>query len=803
MFKGKITLPKITLPKYAQEIGAVVLVAIALFLTVSLLSYHPHDQSWFFQSSELGVVRNVCGIAGAHVAALLFYMLGASSLFLVGMLLFVGIHLLMRTSFIHEWDRMLAVVLLMVTASGFSSLYGVDFLRSPYPGGFVGRAFQSNLHYTFGDVGSIIFLHMLLLISFVVITRFSFIGLVQYAAAGVRFVHAKQWFVPPVYRLVRSVAAGAVAPLAWAGKTTQKLFSTESLEKDYSVADFDQELMEVETPEPQQLFSEQSASSLTIGQLQQKMLVEQEAEESVEKDLPDDASWYQSSGELDKTSEQAENPHAPSSSVEATQGESSEQASDEVQSAKSVRLQKSYELPSLDIFIGVNDERDDDGLLKSLEVRAKILEEKLERFGVKGSVVSIKRGPVVTLFEYQPEIDTKLSKILALEDDLALALQALSIRIIAPIPGKPVVGFEVANKKRRMVPLSSVIQSSEYENFDGDLPLVLGEDTVGNNVFVDLAKMPHLLIAGSTGSGKSVALNAMLVSLLCKCTPDELKLILIDPKRLEFAAYADIAHLLFPIIIDPRKAAPILQWVVQQMEERYERMAEVGARSLDDYNEWAKGEPDEEPLPKIVVVIDELADLMMTAGKTIEDLIARIAQMARAAGIHMILATQRPSVDVITGLIKVNFPSRISFKVTSKVDSRTILDSSGAEKLLGKGDMLFLDAGGSAMRRVHGAFVSDEEIQDLVEHIQDERRVKYLNIHEELVSNDNDDLSEADDELYQGVMEFLQEVDEVSISLLQRKFRIGYNRSARIIDKLESQGIIMPADGGKTRKVIR
>jgi DNA segregation ATPase FtsK/SpoIIIE, S-DNA-T family len=355
-----------------------------------------------------------------------------------------------------------------------------------------------------------------------------------------------------------------------------------------------------------------------------------------------------------------------------------------------------------------------------------------------------------------------------------------------------------------------VTTSPAYAQFSGSLPLVLGKGTIGEVVVVDLARMPHLLIAGSTGSGKSVALNAILISLLCKLSPDELKLILIDPKRLEFAAFTDIPHLLFPIVTSPAHAAPVLRWVVQEMEERYEKMAKCGARNIGDYNtrilqhasERVDDEQEKKLLPFIVVVIDELADLMITAGRDIEDLITRITQMARAAGIHMIVATQRPSVDVITGLIKANFPSRISFRVASRIDSRTILDTMGADRLLGRGDMLFLDAATSQLRRVHGAYVSDKEIENVADHIRQQRKVEYLDMHQ-MTSLQGHDGSTIDDVLYDDIRNFLNEIDEVSISLLQRKFRIGYNRSARIIDMLESQGLIMPQDGGKTRKVIR
>lgn len=469
-------------------------------------------------------------------------------------------------------------------------------------------------------------------------------------------------------------------------------------------------------------------------------------------------------------------------------------------SSFSFQKQDSYRLPSESIFIGVQDEKNNVSIMHQLEQRARTLEKKLERFGISGNVIAIKRGPVVTLFEYKPDIDAKISKIIALEDDLAMALQALSIRIIAPIPGRSVVGFEVANTHRTDVLLAKGIQSDKYKQFEGSLPLILGEDTVGNDVVVDLAKMPHLLIAGSTGSGKSVCLNAMLISLLCNKSPDDLRLILIDPKRLEFASYTDIAHLIFPIVTDHKKASSVLRWVVQEMERRYQLLAECGVRSIHDYRALQKD--GEEIMPFIIVVIDELADLMMTASNEVEDLITRIAQMARAAGIHVILATQRPSVDVITGLIKVNFPSRISFRVTSKIDSRTILDGPGAEKLLGCGDMLFLDSHAAKVHRVHGSYVSDDEIMQVTNHIRAQRPVQYQELAP-VLNDDTNKLSGEDDQLYNDVLNFLDTIDEISISLLQRKFRIGYNRSARIIDMLEAQGIIEPPHGGKARKVNR
>ena len=460
-----------------------------------------------------------------------------------------------------------------------------------------------------------------------------------------------------------------------------------------------------------------------------------------------------------------------------------------------------YKLPPLDIFVVQDDEYNDTTLNQELEKRAGLLQEKLERFGIYGKISAIKRGPLVTLFEYQPHIDTKISKIIALEDDLSLALQATSIRIIAPIPGRSVVGFEVANKIRKNVFLSTLIKTEPYKITTAALPMILGVDTTGTTVVADLSKMPHLLIAGSTGSGKSVALNAMLISLLVKLSPDDLQLILIDPKRLEFAAFSDIPHLLFPIVNDTKMAPAILRWVVQQMEARYEKMSLAGARNIYDYRQNALN-TNQEKMPFIVVVIDELADLMITAGKEIEEAIIRISQMARAAGIHLITATQRPSVDVITGLIKVNFPSRISFRVSSKIDSRTILDCSGADKLLGRGDMLFFDAQDSTLKRVHGAYVLDKEINQVIAHIKSQRLPQYHDINQ-LYYADKKNITSQEDVLWHDVCNYLKEIDEVSISLLQRKFRIGYNRAARIIEMLEAQGHIMPSFGGKTRKIIR
>jgi len=770
---------------YKRELGALVLMAATLFFSIALITYNPQDSSWFYYSNVGTVIHNWCGPAGANCAGTLFYLFGASSIFLLGVLLFSIYMLLAHVTFADEWERLLSLLFLTIIGSALSHVHTIDFLGSPYPGGFIGRSIHVSLYGLFDVVGTTIFLYTLLIMCLVLLSRCSYIKGARSIIQIFSFLRAKKhWFIG-AYKYSVKVGQIMIYPFVWFSNFFKELVYGSPLQEDhYSVQEFEDNFHDVDVQEQStgidsfwkkfQMYNANTRSKqapISTNSMGQKLV-------NTLQQVADRKMW--GSYTLDSANE-----------------------SDDRESSLTIQMpKKSYLLPSSDIFIGVDEEQHNEQIREELQQQAKTLEEKLERFGVCGEVISIKRGPVVTLYEYRPEIDTKVSKILSLEDDLALALRAMSIRIIAPIPGRSVVGFEVANRHRRDVLLSSVVKSNAFNDFAGKLPLILGQNTIGENIIIDLARMPHLLIAGSTGSGKSVALNSMLISLLCRLKPSELKLVLIDPKRLELASYADIAHLLFPIVTHPKKATVALKWIVKEMEERYERMAHVGARNVTEYNDYIKRtKNDEEPLPFIVVVIDELADLMMTTGREVEDLIARITQMARAAGIHMIVATQRPSVDVITGLIKVNFPGRISFRVASKVDSRTILDEVGADRLLGRGDMLFLDSIGS-IKRVHGAYVSNKEIEGVVEHIRSQEQVEYLDLSEEEMSTQGD-LLETDDELYQEIVAFLENVEEVSISLLQRKFRIGYNRSARIIDTLESQGLILPADGGKTRKVIR
>lgn len=448
---------------------------------------------------------------------------------------------------------------------------------------------------------------------------------------------------------------------------------------------------------------------------------------------------------------------------------------------------------------------------QKLIANSKLLEEKLKDYGVEGKVVGVCPGPVITMYEFEPGPGIKINKIMGLSDDLALALKALSIRIVAPVPGKSVVGIEIPNQKRLPVILKDILTSDAFTSSQSKLTIALGKEIMGKPVVTDLARMPHLLIAGATGTGKSVAINSMICSILMKATPEEVRLLMIDPKRIELAPYEGIPHLLHPVVMDPKKATLALRWAVQEMERRYELMAEVGARNIDAYNQIVENRkkkstegPDEvlhERLPYIVILIDELADLMMISSKDVEDSITRLAQMARAAGIHLILATQRPSVDVLTGIIKANFPTRISFQVSSKVDSRTILDTVGAERLLGSGDMLFLPPGTSRVVRIHGAYISDAEISKIADYLKRQKKPIY---DESILVAGSEEVSGEDihDEKYEEAVKLVLETRQASISMIQRRLRIGYNRAARIIEHMEREGIVGPSDGVKPREVL-
>ncbi len=508
-------------------------------------------------------------------------------------------------------------------------------------------------------------------------------------------------------------------------------------------------------------------------------------------------------------------------------------------SGKASREEVAYVPPPLDLLARgkpASDSEDDEELVQL----SRQIEAKLKDFGILGRITAVHPGPVVTLFEFEPAPGVKVGRITALQDDLAMSIKASSVRIVAPLPKKGTVGIEVPNRNRDMVLLRDVLESDAFSQAESSLSVALGKDTYGEPVVVDIAAMPHLLIAGATGTGKSVCINTLLLSLLFRTSPSDLGLILIDPKVLELNIYEKIPHLRVPVVTVPKQARGVLNWACMEMDRRYRLMQRFGVRNIDGYNKVVSGEirpgaDDGEPegededesfsqkavvpgeilekLPKILIVIDELADLMLTVGKEIEELITRLAQKARAAGIHLILATQRPSVDVITGLIKANFPARLSFRVTSRIDSRTILDCMGAERLLGKGDMLFMQPGAVSLRRIHGAFVSDDEVGKAVKAIRSKSTPQYdekiIAMCEQALQDESGrgDASgeggEAEyDEFYDKAVELVIQKGQASTSMIQRTFRIGYNRAARIIEMMERDGVVGPMDGIKPREVL-
>jgi DNA segregation ATPase FtsK/SpoIIIE, S-DNA-T family len=467
---------------------------------------------------------------------------------------------------------------------------------------------------------------------------------------------------------------------------------------------------------------------------------------------------------------------------------------------------------------------------EQLQRSARTLEQKLADFGVEGRVVEVQPGPVVTMYKFEPGSGIKVSQIVNLSDDLSMALRAQAVRIQAPVPGEAVVGIEVPNKRRERVYLREILEAEEFSAAGSQLTIALGKDIAGRPVAADLAKMPHLLIAGATGTGKSVSIHTMIASVLFNATADDVRFILVDPKMLELSVYENIPHLLVPVVVDPQKAASVLLWATQEMETRYLMMRELGVRNIDGYNralssgvplsqlktagqgipasddpnDPAVGSIEHRKLPKIIIVIDELADLLLSEGKTVERDITRLAQKARAAGIHLILATQRPSVDVITGLIKANLPARISLQVTSRVDSRTILDSIGAERLLGAGDMLFMPPGSAKLRRLHGPFVSEAEIRRLTDFLREQGAPEYRMeiLDTKPPGEEGGDFSAAErDEMYDEAVRIVMETNQASISMIQRRLRIGYNRAARMVELMEREGIVMPPDGAKPREV--
>ncbi|MBU2055558.1 MAG: DNA translocase FtsK 4TM domain-containing protein [Proteobacteria bacterium] len=749
--------------KRAAEIAGVSCLALALFLLLALFSYHPDDPSFTRFVPENAPLHNWTGAVGSYTADTLIRLTGIGILWLPAMLLVVALRYFRDPQFrIGAAAAVGMGGLVFATSSFFALLIGnVEIYGSLLDtGGLLGTAAAGILNAYLRLAGSLIALTLVLVIALMIMFDFS---VVRFAA-----------------RAAAMAAAAARLGKSFLGNCRERLGG------------------------------KREAPAVTRQTAIPAPTVPEERQESLKEKL--------------KKAEQTRFDFAS-------------------------RVSGKFQLPPLTLLDHV--ERKDTRIKReNLIANSRILEKKLSDFGVEGKVTEVKPGPVITMYELEPAPGVKINKITNLSDDLALALRAQSIRIIAPIPGKGAVGIEIPNHERESVRLRNVLDNAAFKESPCRLPIALGEDIVGAPVITDLIRMPHLLIAGTTGSGKSVSLNAMICSILFKIPPDEAKFLMIDTKRLELSGYEGIPHLLHPVVVDPKKAALVLRWAVEEMERRYRIISEVGVKSIEAYNQFHNGQPfvpetakpaDDRKkeggqpaasaeeispaapgakqgaqdgqekkaplpgrLPYIIIIIDELADLMMVAQRNVEESLARLAQMARAAGIHLILATQRPSVDVITGIIKANFPTRISFKVSSKVDSRTILDQLGAEKLLGDGDMLFIPPGSSALTRIHGAYVSDREIERIVDFVKKQGKPAYdESIAEYEPKTADEDKPEEDfDEKYDEAVELVTDLGQASISLVQRYMKIGYNRAARIIERMEAEGIVGASDGAKPRKVL-
>jgi len=717
-----------------KEIFGIVLLFILILTAISLLSYHPSDPSMNNVQAS-GEVRNLFGLAGAHVAGFLFAMFGLGALWIPIVLLIMALHIFQGAPRIVVLITLVGGGLLTATTGGILSIGPAEYVlfgKRFSSGGIVGIALGRTVEDYISATGGLIFLFSVWAIAFIMTTRLS------------------------VIRLFRWLTTMCHAVLSRANDVW--VISRERRHKAKRRADKEQKLSQ-RKKDPVKI----------VGPLprprKEVPIVRQEAFE------------FERGGH-------------------------------------------GYRLPSLNILEGSGaDVKAMDH--ETLQMQSRLLEKKLSDFDVSGKVLAVSPGPVVTMYEYEPAPGVKINKIVNLADDLALALRAGSIRTVAPIPGKAVIGIEVPNPERETVRLRDVIASETFQRSKSQLTLALGKDIMGNPVITDLARMPHLLIAGATGSGKSVALNGMICSVLYKASPEEVKLILVDPKRIELSVYEGIPHLIVPVVTDAKKATRGLHWGVQEMERRYALMAEKGVRNIYQYNkkvsserDAAKGEPGPETLgpsegkvpherlPLVLIVIDELADLMLVASRDVEFALTRLAQMARAAGIHLLIATQRPSVDVLTGTIKANFPTRISFQVSSRTDSRTILDSNGAENLLGNGDMLLLPPGTAKLQRIHGAYVSEREIQGIIDFLKRQQKPVYKEEILETGPEEETGDEEEYDEKYDEAVALVTETRQASISMIQRRLRVGYNRAARMIEVMERNGIVSPAEGSKPREVL-
>ncbi len=814
--------PRVIVPRSSRgnEILAILFIALGLLLALCLISaaFYPNDPSW--NSVGQSETQNWAGAIGANVAATAFQFIGLAA-YLLPLLLFAAAWRRFHKTAIHRPGTRIAGLVILVVAA--AALLSISHLRplfdaSVQPGGLLGAVVAQGLASGLSNVGATVLLIAIAATGLLLATDFSFVRLYEIIAnaIGTRFAFVGK--LPERFRAWQQLRAersqlkketkAAIKAEREAAKSALK--QTVNLTPAERVADFMKEPIapvieqapvirtdtKRATAEPQPA-NAIAASASAAGATPIPAVIGRSTKRSIipPANVADDDDAEEMVRGVSVLRVKAETPAAGKLPFDATR-----------------RVNYSdYTLPPMEFLNEAppHSEQADTELL-SLATR---LAEKCKEFNVTGQIKHICPGPVVTTYEFKPDPGVKYSRVVSLVDDLCLALKAESIRIDR-MPGKPHVGIEVPNPRRETIFLREVIESRPFRESGSKLTIALGKTIDGLNYVADLAKMPHLLIAGTTGAGKSVGVNSLIVSILYRARPDEVKFILIDPKRLELGLYEDIPHLAAPIIVDPKLASRSLKWAVAEMERRYRDLAGWGVRNIDGYNTEImrrnlvkeyddKGEP-WKPLPYIVIIIDELADLMMTSGREVEESITRLAQMARAVGIHLVLATQRPSVDVITGLIKANFPSRISFRVSSKIDSRTIIDTNGAEQLLGRGDMLFLPPGTSRLIRVHGAYIDETEISKIVTHIKAQGPPAY---DESITQSEEEALgldasSGEQDELFEEALRICVEMKRASTSVLQRRLRIGYGRAAAILDMMEREGLIGQADGSRPRPVL-
>lgn len=673
-------------------------------------------------------------------------------------------------------------------------------------GGLIGGLLYGMMYFFFDSEGSRLLVYMLFAIAVICFTGWSYVDIVRNVRKYI------QIFVASMMRKFKQRQNKKQAVLPAEPVHTEVEESTES-DSSHFMKLFDKPEEYTESPLMTDLNESDDHSKPHANSFEEVM--DSQTNEEFQLRIRDFQDHVQSSpleaqqndadteSEVSGNDEKADNINADQQDEHRSPAEEKEQMetdkAEQVTSDQEKENPKPYQLPPFHLLAKPN--KTNGGVRLDYEANVRKLEATLESFGVRAKVVEVVRGPTVTRYEVQPDIGVKVSRIVSLTDDIALALAAKDIRMEAPIPGKSAIGIEVPNTEVSVVTLREVLESSNFHESESKLSIVLGRDISGQPIVADFSKMPHLLVAGATGSGKSVCVNGIISSILYKAKPDEVKFLMIDPKKVELNVYNGIPHLLAPVVTDPRRASMALKKVVQEMEKRYERFSETGTRNIEAYNKYIHQQQSTEPLPYIVVIVDELADLMMVAAGDVEDSITRLAQMARAAGIHLLLATQRPSVNVITGVIKANIPSRIAFGVSSQVDSRTILDTVGAEKLLGRGDMLFLPVGASKPIRIQGAFLSDQEVEAIVDFVSGQGKAEY---QEELVPmvEETSGTEEVEDELFEQAIQIVVEAKQASVSLLQRRLRIGYTRAARLIDSLEAKGIVGPYEGSKPREVL-